>query len=124
MKAASIKRRIRMTELPRNRFGLTERDMETFRAVFKNYPEVKIVHVFGSRAMGNYHLGSDVDLAVMNKGVSSGCIAKMKDEFEESSLPYVVDLVNYNRIEKQEFIDHINRVGVPFYTRHEKIEVL
>ena len=112
-----------MIEKTKNRFGLTERDMETFRSVFKNYPEVKYVYLFGSRAKGNYHAGSDVDLAVMNKGVSADRLSKMKWEFEESSLPYIVDLVDYNRLEKQEFIDHINRVGVPFYTRDEKIEV-
>ena len=112
-----------MIEKTKNRFGLTKRDMETFRSVFKKFPEVKCVHLFGSRAKENYHSGSDVDLAVMNKGVSAGRLSKIKDEFEESSLPYIVDLVDYNRLEKQEFINHINRVGVPFYTRDEIIEV-
>ncbi len=113
-----------MAEKRRNRYGLTERDMNTFRSVFKNYPEVKRVHVFGSRAKGNYHLGSDVDLAVMNKGVAVNKLDQIKADFEESSLPYVVDLVDFTRLDKQVFIDHINRVGVPFYTRDEEIEVL
>ena len=110
-----------MTEKQRNRFGLTVRDMNTFRAVFANYPEVKNVNIFGSRAKGNYHLGSDVDLAVMNMGVSAESFTKMKWDFEDSSLPYIVDLVDYNRLDKQEFIEHIDRVGIPFYIRDKKI---
>ena len=78
------------------------------------------MNLFGSRAKGNYRLGSDVDLAIMNKGVDVKRLNKLKSNFEESSLPYKVDLVNFTRLEKQEFIEHIQRVGVPFYRNRKK----
>ncbi|CAN5262066.1 nucleotidyltransferase domain-containing protein [soil metagenome] len=112
-----------MAEQKRNRFGLTDRDMETIRSILKSHPEIRNVELFGSRAKGNYRLGSDVDLAIMNEGVSGEQLAKIRSDFEDSSLPYNIDLVDFTRLEKQEFINHIERVGIPFYTRDEKIHV-
>jgi len=104
----------------RNKFGLTERDMATIHSIFESYPEVKTVLIFGSRAKGNYRLGSDVDLAIMNEGVSLKRLAQMRRDFEESSLPYIMDLVDFTKVDHLEFIDHINRVGIPFYLKNEK----
>jgi predicted nucleotidyltransferase len=111
-----------MNTAKRNEFGLTERDMKTIRLIFESFPEVKTVHLFGSRAKGNYRLGSDVDLAIMNKGVDSTTLSRLIGEFEESSLPYNIDLVAFTKLSKQEFIDHINRVGIPFYRQGEVVE--
>jgi len=91
--------------------------MQTIRTVLEKYPDVEVVHLFGSRAKGNYRAGSDIDLAIMNGGLDKMKIASIQDDFEESSLPYNVDLVDFTRLEKQEFLDHINRVGILFYQR-------
>ncbi|MEX1270457.1 MAG: nucleotidyltransferase domain-containing protein [Balneolaceae bacterium] len=107
----------------RNRFGLTGRDMKAIQTIFESYPEVKTVYVFGSRAKGNYRTGSDVDLAIMNEGISIKRLSRLRSDFEESSLPYKIDLVDFTHIEKQEFIDHINRVGVPFFVQNENIHL-
>lgn len=106
----------------RNKFGLTERDMKTILSVFQSFPAVKTVYLFGSRAKGNYRLGSDVDLAIMNKGVDSTTLSRLIGEFEESNLPYNIDLVDFTKLAKQEFIDHINRVGIPFFKQGEMVE--
>ncbi|MCC5907910.1 MAG: nucleotidyltransferase domain-containing protein [Balneolaceae bacterium] len=110
-----------MNHKNRNRFGLTDRDMRTIQAIFQTYPAVESVHIFGSRAKGNHRIGSDLDLAIMNKGVSSKQIASIRGDFEQSSLPYNVDLVDFNRIDKKEFTDHIKRVGVPFFKQNREI---
>lgn len=107
----------------RNQFGLTKRDMDTIKTIFDGYPEVKTVHLFGSRAKGNYRFGSDVDLAIMNEGLDTKKLAKLKADFEESTLPYNIDLVDFTKLNKQEFIDHINRVGLPFFKQGEKLKV-
>ncbi len=112
-----------MVEQKRNQFGLTVRDMTTIQSIFESYPEVETVLIFGSRAKGNYKLGSDVDLAIMNEGVSIKRMAQLRSDFEESSLPYVIDLVHFPKVDHQEFIDHISRVGAPFYKKSEKAEI-
>jgi len=102
-----------------NVFGLTDRDMDSIKKIFSQYPEVKLVHIFGSRAKGNFNSGSDIDLALMNSGISEQTIAQLKNDFEESSLPYFVDLIYFTPLTHQELIDHINRVGVLFYKAEE-----
>ena len=104
-----------LMENHRNNYGLTERDMKTFLQIFKRYPSVKEVKLFGSRAKGNFKPGSDIDLAVMNKEVDENELLHLRSEIDESSLPYRIDLVNYNNLTRTDFIDHINRVGVLFF---------
>lgn len=95
--------------------GLTPRDVKTIHAIFKKYPAVKLVHIFGSRAKGTYKPGSDIDLAVINTGVNDELISKIKSEFEESSLPYMIDIINYPLLPHKELKEHIERVGTLFY---------
>ena len=97
------------------RFGLSEREINTIREIFKKYPDIEAVYIFGSRAKGSFKEGSDIDLAVINEGVDTMTIARIKGEFEESSLPCRVDIVSYPDINHKELIDHIDRVGVLIY---------
>ena len=106
-----------MTNNTTNAFGLTNRDMKTLLDTFAKYPEIKEVHLFGSRAKGNYKTGSDIDLAAMNEGVNTKIISVINSLLSESSLPYKVYFVNFFELTNQDFIDHIKRVGVPFYKR-------
>jgi len=68
-------------------------------------------------AKGTYKLCSDIDLAIMNEVVKNTVIGKMKSDFEDSSLPYTVDLVNYHTIKHPELKNHIDRVGTSFYEK-------
>ena len=109
-----------MTEQIRNNFGLTERDMHTIHDIFKKYSDVQQVNIFGSRAKGNYRLGSDIDLVIMNGSVSDNIVYRIISDFEESTLPYKLDLINFPKLTQPELIDHINRVGILFYTNRNK----
>lgn len=99
------------SEVNQNSFGLTTRDMKTIQNILKKYPIVKKVNVFGSRAKGNFKKGSDIDLAIMNESVSEDVILKLITDFEESSLPYRVDIVNYPTLTDSTLKEHIDRVG-------------
>lgn len=44
-------------------------------------------------------------------------VRMLNNEFEESSLIYKVDLVDFHTLSNPDFIDHIERVGVVFYRR-------
>jgi len=107
----------------RNRYGLTERDMETIISILNKYTEIKNVHLFGSRAKGSYRYGSDVDLAIMDSELDTKKLARIKRDFEESSLPYNVDIVDFTRLDDQELIDHIKRVGIPFFQQERNIKI-
>ncbi|MFO7830877.1 MAG: nucleotidyltransferase domain-containing protein [Desulfuromonadaceae bacterium] len=102
-----------------SKYGLRDRDMQTITDIFTRYPHIKTVHLFGSRAKGTFHSGSDIDLAVMNKDVPPKSMLQLQNEFSESSLPYFVDLVYYPDIESATFREHIERVGVVIYSAED-----
>jgi predicted nucleotidyltransferase len=105
-----------MADSSLNSFGLSVRDMATIISVLKSHTEIKHVLIFGSRAKGNYHPGSDIDLAIMNSNVSPNTLGKIQDEFKESNLPYFVDLVDFTTLNHDDLKDHIMRVGKEFYS--------
>ena len=92
-------------------YGLTDRDSQIIFGIFKNYSEVKNVLIFGSRAKGVFHKGSDIDLAIDNSDISFRTLREIKHDFEESSLPYNVDLFDIKTLNKMELTEHIKRVG-------------
>jgi predicted nucleotidyltransferase len=102
-------------------FGLSQRDVNTLINILRKYSAVADVVLFGSRAKGTFKPGSDIDLAVMNNGVSNAEILKIKNDLEESSLPYFVDVVNYPKIKTADLINHIKRVGVSIYKKDEVV---
>lgn len=100
-----------------NKYGLKDRDLKAIFDIFDNYPEIRLVNIFGSRAKGTFRSGSDIDLAILNEGVSDATIEKIKSDLEDSSLPYFVDLINFPTLKHPEFRDHIERVGKLFYKK-------
>ena len=97
-------------------YGLNDRDIQTLFAILNKFDEVEDVYLYGSRAKGTHKLGSDIDLAIMNEGVSEKTIRTIKSEIEDSSLPYFVDITNFTTLNHKELAEHIQRVGVSFYS--------
>ena len=61
-------------------FGLTEDTVNKIRGVFAQYPQVTEVILYGSRAKGTHHNGSDIDLAlkgVKGKFLKRGCASEI-----------------------------------------------
>ena len=53
------------------------------------------VYLFGSRARGTAHRGSDIDVGVMPRAsISRGCLASLRERLEELPVPYRVELVD------------------------------
>ena len=93
-------------------YGLLERDFKFILKAICGYPEIEEVIIFGSRAMGNYKKGSDIDLALKGEKVDQRVVRRLSDELEEEyPLPYFFDIVNYNDITEEELKHHIDSVG-------------
>jgi len=97
-------------------WGLSERVVEEIYSIFKKYPVVKKVVLYGSRAKGNYREGSDVDLTLFGKGLD-GVLSKINNDLDDSYLPYKFDVSIFDELSDPDFIDHIRRVGVTFYEK-------
>ena len=102
-----------------NNFGLSERDIISINQILAKYSDVKSVYIFGSRAKGNYKPSSDIDLAILSSQLNDKTLIRLLSDFEDSSLPYFVDIVDYNTIKNQEIKQHIDRVGILFYTNNK-----
>jgi predicted nucleotidyltransferase len=78
-------------------------------------PETKI-WVFGSRVTGKHRPYSDLDLAVeAGQRLPLSLCAVLGDAFEESALPFTVDVVDMNTI-KDPLKSHIYDHGIPWGT--------
>jgi predicted nucleotidyltransferase len=70
--------------------------------------------LYGSRAMGNFRPGSDIDLTVKGQGLDLEMLNKISLALDELLLPYTFDISLFHQIKNQDLIDHIKRVGVVF----------
>jgi predicted nucleotidyltransferase len=68
-------------------------------ALRQGLPEEAAVWVFGSRATGTARRASDLDLAIdAGRPLTRAETGALLDAFEESDLPYTVDLVDLNTV--------------------------
>ena len=105
-----------------NEFGLSEKSMETIRAIYGAFPQIALVIVYGSRAMGNFREGSDIDMAIIaDKPLSYDNLVQVAGAFDDSSLPYLVDVSDFSQIKSEPLKDHIRMRGKVLYER-ERVE--
>ena len=98
-------------------FGLTPRVLAEVRSVFSDFPQIQKVILYGSRAMGNYRNGSDIDLTFKGKDLNLKILNQVENRLDDLLSPYSFDLSILEKIENQELLDHIERAGVEFYKR-------
>lgn len=100
------------------KFGLREKDIDDVIAVLRKEKAIERAVLFGSRAKGDFKNGSDVDIALQGNGVTDSLTAHVASVLnDETSMPYKFDVLNFNTIDNPDLIDHIQRVGVVFYTK-------
>ncbi len=96
-------------------YGLNQDIVSSLRTILERKREVMEAIIFGSRAKGNYRLGSDIDLAVKGKKVNFETIIAIKNEAEKLGLLYKIDIVDLAEISDHEVKEHIHRVGKVFW---------
>jgi predicted nucleotidyltransferase len=97
-----------------NDFGLPQHTIEQIKSCFINYPDIKWVKIYGSRAMNTYEFGSDVDLAFSSSSDYSTEIASC---LENLPTPYLFDVTHYETIQNENLKKHIDKVGKILFTQ-------
>ncbi|MFI3242550.1 MAG: nucleotidyltransferase domain-containing protein [Alphaproteobacteria bacterium] len=95
-----------------NNFGISNSSYSVILEYFKQNTNIKKVVVFGSRAMGNYKNGSDIDFAIWGDELLE---TKIKADLEELKTPYMYDVVVFDDLQKEELKNHIMELGKVFY---------
>jgi len=103
------------------KFGLEEQVIENIISVLEQYPKVDKAFVFGSRAKGNYRTDSDIDIAIKGNEITTDDIISISVAIETKGVAYKFDLIDYNGIKELALKEHIDRVGVEFYSRWKTV---
>ncbi len=90
--------------------GLSNEIYTQIQNIVKKYNNY-IFKIFGSRARGDFKNYSDIDIAVIGK-VSKEDKFKILNEFDVLDLPYTVDIVFTENIQKIELLNSIEKEGV------------
>lgn len=99
-------------------FGLTLTDIECISVTLRKHPEVEKAVIYGSRAMGNYKPGSDVDLALIGNKITEEVAWDVSIELNEHSpLPYKFDVLAYFNLSNQALSKHIDQYGQILYKK-------
>jgi uncharacterized protein len=107
-------------ELRTDNCQLKKREIDQISKFLVEFTEVDRLILFGSRAMGNAKLGSDLDLAVVGARVNDRIMSKITDSFEnKTNLPYLIDLIHFDKIESLNLLEHITQFGKTIYQRKQ-----
>lgn len=102
-------------------FGLKNSDFKYIVQLLDNTREVEQALIFGSRAVGNYRKGSDVDIAIKGKKINLSIAAHLNFILEEESpMPYFFDVVNYTGLKNKNLRSMIKKTGKIIYKRNNK----
>ncbi|MBM3198936.1 MAG: nucleotidyltransferase domain-containing protein [Chlamydiae bacterium] len=88
---------------------LEQRHLLIVQDILRKYPYT--FYAFGSRARGTHHRLSDLDLCV-KEPISSMDLSHLQEDFEESDLPYKVDIVSWQGC-NEEFRAEIAKSMIP-----------
>ena len=98
-------------------YGLSDETLNTINSIFSRYQDVKQVILYGSRAKGNYRNGSDIDLALKTgENFTFTDLLRVGNDFDDSYMPYFVDVSIYDDISNPDLKAHIDRVGKVIYS--------
>lgn len=100
------------------KIGLTPEQLQCLITHLQEYPSITEAIVYGSRAKGNYHQRSDLDLALKGT-LDRHQIAALQLSLDETPLPMQIDLLNYNELSNLALKEHIDRVGFKIYPNEE-----
>lgn len=100
-------------------FGLARITLDKLESVFHKHDSIESVIIYGSRAKGNYKVGSDIDLTIKGSILPFSELMQVEDQIDDLFLPYRVDLSQYETLKNTNLIDHINRVGVIIYNKDQ-----
>ena len=97
-------------------FGLSQTLLARLHGLFRRYPEVCRVEIFGSRARGDASPASDIDLVAFAPGLSEKRFAQLwSDVTESSDSVFRIDLLRWEALTSESLRQKIRREGHPFY---------
>ncbi len=99
-------------------FGLDTDTIEKIKIAFSKFSQIEKVVLYGSRAIGNYKNGSDIDITLIGKNLTlKNTVYPLMDSIDEFYFPYTFDISIFDRIDNKNLIEHIKSAGKVFYLK-------
>lgn len=99
------------------KYGLKQEYIDAICDCFNRYSSIKEVILYGSRAKGNHQRGSDIDLIIIDSGMTLQELLQLENRLDDLYLPYKIDISLRRHINNDALLSHIDRVGKLFYRR-------
>lgn len=96
--------------------GIPEHCVQQLLDVLTGQPQLEAIWLFGSRAMGRYQAGSDIDLCLDAPLLSHASHLALLAAIDDLLLPWRVDLLLLHQLDA-EVLAHVQRVGRRIWTR-------
>lgn len=104
------------------RHGLSPQQIRLITEILIPYAgKVDVVGLFGSRAQGTYRSNSDIDM-VIKGSLNEDDVDRLYTLFDESLLPFKVDVNAYNLIDYPPLKDHIDLVFYPLLSHDDLVK--
>ena len=98
-------------------YGLSDTTTNTLNSIFQKYSGINQVVLYGSRAKGNFKTGSDIDLTIKtDESFTHDDLLDIMNDFDDSDMPYFVDVSIYEKLTNPDLKAHIDRVGKVLYS--------
>ena len=81
--------------------GVTDEEMNIIVDILKNYASKYSFYLYGSRVKGGFDKTSDLDVLIKgDEEIPLRELSILKEKFDESYLPYVVNFSDYTTMDK------------------------
>lgn len=95
--------------LKKKMIDVSKNHLLTIKSILQKHAPGAEVRAFGSRVAGTAKRYSDLDLVIVGKNeVAASVLEKIKEDFQESDVPFRIDILDWHKISK-EFRDIIGR---------------
>jgi predicted nucleotidyltransferase len=92
--------------------GLSEKSLRAIATVVYSNERVQGAKIFGSRAIGTFHEGSDIDICLFGEELTISDLNRISSELDDLNIPEIVDLVNFRTIKNENLLKHIEDFSV------------
>ena len=96
--------------------GITDKEQQIIEDILDAYADSYSFYYYGSRVKGNFEKISDLDILIKGeKKMPLLVLSELKEKFDASYLPYIVNFSDYHNI-TPDFYDHIKQDLVNYKT--------
>lgn len=96
--------------------GITQEEQKIINKILNEYKKNYVFYYYGSRVKGNFSKNSDLDILIKGEQeMPLSDLVKIKENFDESKLPYIVNFTDYNGLD-EDFYNLIKNDLVPVET--------